>query len=74
VEYVVTEREDTVLATFLEHGAMNRPSLGSRSGYGEKALTVLRGLRTKYDGAFAPHIRFPGGKGKGGYHVSVRRA
>jgi hypothetical protein len=70
---VVSEREDTVLQAFLDQTAMDHPTLIERTEY-EDAARILRGLAEKYGGAFAPAIFLPGGKGRGGYRVTIRRA
>jgi hypothetical protein len=40
----------------------------------EHAAKVLARLARKYDGAFAPAIRRPGARGRGGYAVLVADA
>lgn len=70
---VVSENEDTVLQAFLEQANMDTADLIERSGVG-RAARVLSDLASKYGGAFAPAIRRPGAKGKGGYFVSIQAA
>jgi hypothetical protein len=36
------------------------------------AASVLGGLTKKCGGIFAPAIRLPGGRGKGGYYVAIK--
>ncbi len=67
----VSEDEDAVLSAFLEFPAMEEKELNTNSGVG-RARDVLCDLKRKYGGAFASAIHLPGGKGKGGYHVSIR--
>jgi hypothetical protein len=66
----VTDAEDLVLRAFLRRPAMELPDLIDQTGMGH-AGRVLARLLKKYDGAFAPAIRMPGGRGKGGYAVLV---
>jgi hypothetical protein len=66
----VTPTEDAVLQAFLDSPAMNDPTLKAKTKQDEPGK-VLRRLRTKYDGIFAPAIDTPGGNGKGGYHVRI---
>jgi hypothetical protein len=68
----VTAGEGDVMQAFIERPAMDLDTLKSESNL-ENARTILRGLTTKYDAMFSPYIRFPGGKGKGGYRVSVQK-
>jgi hypothetical protein len=51
---------------------MDETQLKARSGV-EHVGKVLKRLQTKYDGILKPAIRMAGRKGKGGYHVSIRR-
>lgn len=67
----VTDSEDAVLTAFLESPAMDEQELDHKSGF-SRSRDILRDLESKYDGKFAPAIHRPGGKGKGGYHVSIR--
>jgi hypothetical protein len=68
----VTDREDTVLRTFIESPTMEYDELADKSGLDPAAaVRVLRGLTTKYKGLFGTAIHLPGGKGKGGYHVRI---
>jgi hypothetical protein len=69
--YRVTDSEDGVLSAFLKYPAMEEQELDERSGF-SRSRDILRDLESKYDGKFAPAIHRPGGKGKGGYHVSIR--
>jgi hypothetical protein len=73
----VTVREDEILQAFIEHPSMSKRQVGATSGLDpDTAVGVLRALTTpaKYDGWFAPAIHLPGGKGRGGYRVSIRPA
>ena len=72
-EFLVSDNEGNVLEAFLEHSVMDTATLESTSGVNYPAR-VLRKLATKYEDAFKPFIRFPGGKGKGGYGVKICRA
>jgi hypothetical protein len=69
----VDENEDYVLQTFLAVPALNLTDLEKQSGV-SRPNDVLKRLRTKYGGIFAPAIHLPSGKGQGGYHVSIRPA
>jgi hypothetical protein len=69
---VVTDAEDAVLTAFLDHKAMDYPRLKELGG--EAGPKVLRALTTNYNGLFAPAIRLPGVKGRGGYQVHIRQA
>jgi hypothetical protein len=69
----VEESDDDVLRAFLDTPAMNRPQLTEHFGDGN-APRVLKRLTKKYGGVFARHIRLPGKRGQGGYHVNIRRA
>jgi hypothetical protein len=72
----VSQREDTILQAFLKPAplaTMDYRTLCDRSGY-EDAHRILKGLKTKYKGVFAPAIILPGGKGKGGYAVNIAPA
>jgi hypothetical protein len=72
--YYVDQSEDNVLQAFLQcSGALNFKSLIDFSGE-PNARKILKGLTVKYKGAFAPAIKLPGAKGRGGYRVSIRRA
>jgi hypothetical protein len=66
----LTEREDNVLQAFLGHTSMDLATLKELSGE-QDAARILKRLTRNYGGAFAPSIRLPGGKGKGGYSVQV---
>jgi len=79
---LLTEPEDTVLQAYLLERppgskppeAMDKPTLCDHSGL-DHAPRVLRNLRQKYDGRFAPAIQTPEGrKAAGGYRVRIRRA
>jgi hypothetical protein len=72
-EVIVTVREDIVLLAFLEKPTMDHKQLVEKAGYPDSPR-ILDSLRTKYNGIFAEAIRLPGGKGKGGYHVSIAPA
>jgi hypothetical protein len=67
----VTDSEHAILQEFIAVPGMDTESLQTKSG-NDRAPRILRGLATKYGSAFAPAIRLPGGKGKGGYHVSIQ--
>lgn len=70
--YRVEDREHRVLQAFVfGPNAQALPDLKKNSGE-ERPHEVLRNLGDKYDGAFAPAIRLPGGRGLGGYAVSIR--
>jgi hypothetical protein len=70
---VVSDVEDTVLQAFAEESPMDASRLIDRAGF-DRAPRVLKALRGKYGGVFAPAIPCPGRKGQGGYHVAVRPA
>lgn len=70
---VVSENEDNVLQAFIEQASLDLPELAERSGV-DRPARVLSDLASKYGGAFAPAIRRPGGKGKGGYFVNIQAA
>jgi hypothetical protein len=70
----VTDPEDAVLQAFLPLASMDGPTLGEKSGYGDRAPKILRELSKKRSGLFAAAIRLPGGKSGGGYHVAIRKA
>jgi hypothetical protein len=69
----VTDSEHAILQEFIAVPSMDAEMLQSKAG-NDRAPRILRNLTRKYDGAFATAIRLPGGKGKGGYHVSVKAA
>src|SRR5262245_8320234 len=69
----VSDAEDLVLRAFLRRPAMPLGELQDQSGL-EHAAKVLARLGQKYDGAFAPAIRRPGARGRGGYAVLVSEA
>lgn len=71
--FTVTENEDSVLQAFLDTPAMDTSELVRKSGV-DRAAATLRSLKNKYDKRFSPFINLPGGKGKGGYSVRIRRA
>src|SRR5262249_52134326 len=62
----LTEREDSVLQAFLGRTSMDLATLKELSGE-QEAARILKRLTRNYGGAFAPSIRLPGRKGKGGY-------
>jgi hypothetical protein len=70
---IVTEREDWVLRAFAQAPVMDQKTLINRSGV-TKAPVVLGQLKEKYNGIFRAAIHCPGGRGKGGYRVSVKAA
>jgi hypothetical protein len=67
----VTASEDAVLNAFINHPAMDDPKLKIQAKGVTEPGKTLRDLRKKYDGEFAPAIKLPGKKGKGGYHVRI---
>jgi hypothetical protein len=69
----LTFREDCVLQTFLTRPCLSLPELEKVSGVSHAAKVLTR-LAEKYDRAFAPALRLPGGKGRGGYGANVRVA
>ena len=73
--YRVSEREDWVLQSFIGIAALSLKELERKSGAGNPH-EVLKGLAdpNKYDGRFTPAIRRPGGKGGGGYAVSIKNS
>jgi hypothetical protein len=66
---IVNESSDTVLQAFLEENNMDYPRLIEKAGF-DKAPRILSELPKKFP-QFAPAIRLPKGKGKGGYHVKI---
>jgi hypothetical protein len=68
---MVTCPEDAVLQPFLKPPAIDDPALRGLANAVSEPGKILRGLRRKYNGMFAPAIDLPGGKGKGGYHVRI---
>lgn len=70
---MVTPLEDLVLQAFIKQPAMDSKDLIRFAAGSRTAPRVLAELTTKYGGIFAPAIRLPGGKGRGGYRVNVRR-
>jgi hypothetical protein len=69
---VVTGREDMILQAFLGRPALTLPGLTTRSGLPADSIpSIVRSLRTKYQGLFRDALRTPGGKGKGGYTANV---
>jgi hypothetical protein len=67
---VVSEAEDCVLQSFFRRPAMTLRELVSVSGVSDPAKVLAR-LVGRYGGSFAPAIRRPGRKGRGGYCVLV---
>jgi hypothetical protein len=67
----VTDAEDAVLQAFVQTEAMDERTLARRAG--NDGARVLRGLRQKYDGAFASAIHCPKKKGAGGYRVQISK-
>jgi hypothetical protein len=68
----VTDREDRVLSAFVRQGAMTNKQLGKASNMEkEEAARVLRALRTRYDGIFAPAITPAGARDRGGHRVNI---
>jgi hypothetical protein len=76
---IVLEAEDDVLQALLGGAidgmiAVDCERLGELSGLSaDDAGKVLRELRSRYGGRFALAIEPPGGKGRGGYLVRIRR-
>lgn len=69
----VTEEEHKVLQAFvLNQTSMTRSELEAAANI-TNAPRVLTQLEERYGGIFAPAIRRPGRKGKGGYYVRVIR-
>lgn len=71
IEKQVTRAEDNVLQTFLDAPAQDTADLIAATK-SDRAPRVLRELRSKYDGIFAPAITLPRSKGAGGYVVRVK--
>jgi hypothetical protein len=82
--YRVTDAENAVLQAFLPAAgaqlgdstgtvALSQGDLIDKTGWNH-APKVLKKLLSKYNRAFAPAIRLPGGKGQGGYTVGIKRA
>jgi len=69
----VTDREDTILQSFIHRSSMDYKTLSDISGYLD-APRVLARLCEKYDGQFACAIHCPGEKNQGGYRVLIRAA
>ncbi len=67
----VTDSEHAVLNEFVNSPSMDTEALTKNSG-NNRAPRVLRQLTKKYDGRFAPAIKLPGIKGRGGYAVAIR--
>jgi hypothetical protein len=73
--------EDEVLQAFLQAtgNSLTKKQLGTAAKRDEgDCLRILRklagraNLPAKYDGLFAQFIKFPGGRGRGGYQVQIR--
>ena len=61
--------ENKVLSRLVELGAAKKSDLEKANG---NAVTILRQIkRKKAYSELAPHIIFPGGKGKGGYKTTI---
>lgn len=73
--FAVTDVEHFVLEAFINKktSALSKSDLENASGVSD-AVRYLRRLKKKYDGIFAPAIHLPGGKGRGGYRVTIRSA
>jgi hypothetical protein len=67
----VTPIEDYVLCALAEHGSLDSAALDTASGVSD-ARKILVALKKKYDGIFTEAIRMPGGRGQGGYRVSIQ--
>jgi hypothetical protein len=69
---IVTDREDTVLQSFIGNPAMDLPALANKSGLPAHSIPAIVGqLRKKYDGRFRTALSPPGRKGRGGYKATV---
>ena len=68
---VIDMNEDNVLQAFLKSPALLLAMLIDKSGV-PNAQKILSNLTTKYNRRFAPAIRLPGGKARGGYHVRIQ--
>jgi hypothetical protein len=60
-------RADAVLQAFLKRPSMDFPALQRVVGYSD-SHRILKDLKKRFGRA----VVLPGGKGKGGYHVSIR--
>ncbi len=69
----VTYPEHAILQEFIATPSLDTEQLQTKAG-NERAPRILGQLTKKYNAIFAPAIRLPGGKGKGGYHVSIQDA
>lgn len=69
----LTDPEDDTLQPFLEKPSMSKDDLCSSSG-NPNAPRILKALKTRYDKRFKAAISLPGGKGKGGYAVRIRKS
>ena len=69
----VPDQEDAVLQAFVGRSSHDSKSLDETSGYTD-ARKTLRRINQKYDGQFAPAIKFPGKANSGGYSASVTDA
>ena len=67
----VTDSEHAILQEFIAVPSMDSELLQKKSG-NDRAPRILGTLTTKYNAVFAPAIRRPRRKGKGGYHVSIQ--
>ena len=65
--------QSTVLEGLIElGGAATKEGLFEKTGVRD-APRVLRQIREAHP-TLAPHIKLPGGKGKGGYQTTIKRA
>jgi hypothetical protein len=67
----LTTPEHCTLQPFLTCPAMAEKTLIDRSGYAS-AARILRAIRNRYDGIFAPYIVCPSTRSSGGYKVLIR--
>ncbi|MFQ5732840.1 MAG: hypothetical protein ACE5KM_12910 [Planctomycetaceae bacterium] len=67
------DNDSYVLQSFLDAPAQNKAEIEKKAGV-PRPHEILKRLTTKYNGVFRTAIRLPGGKGKGGYRVTIRRA
>ncbi|HJN11127.1 MAG TPA: hypothetical protein QF564_20735 [Pirellulaceae bacterium] len=65
-------QEHYVIEALVKSGSATKAELQSHSGV-EDAVKVLKRIRDKHP-QLAPHITFPGGKGKGGYRTTIKQA
>lgn len=69
----VMDEDDKILRAFLREGIpMEAGKLTTKSGV-SNVPRAIRQLCKRYNGVFAPFVRSPGSRGKGGYWIPVRR-